>query len=84
MNDARKEIHLKRSTVTIDIFGYMNLNDSDQVALVTVDTAQFDLAYVDVDGEEILGAFDSCSSTTLVHKELIEEGRIVVEETRER
>ena len=59
-----------------------------QVALVVMEdrrnnVAQFDLAYIDVDGEEILAAFDSCSSTTLVHKELIEEGRIVVGETRD-
>ena len=31
MNDARKEIHLKRSTDTIDIFGYTNLDVPGQV-----------------------------------------------------
>ena len=30
--------------------------------------AQFDLAYADIDGEEILTAFDSCSNTTLTIK----------------
>ena len=54
MNDACKEIHLKRSTDTTDIFGYTNLNESGQVALVVVEdrrnnVAQFDLAYIDVD-----------------------------------
>ena len=73
MNDARKEIHLKRSADTTDIFGYTNLDESGQVALVVVEdrrnnVAQFDLAYIDVDGEEILATFDSCSSTTLIHR----------------
>ena len=79
MNDACKEIHLKRSADTTDIFGYTNLDESGQVALVVVEDrrnneAQFDLAY----GEEILAAFDSCSSTTLIHRELVDEGRIKV------
>ena len=84
MNDVRKEVHLNNSTDTLDIFGY--LKDPEQVTLVTVEdrrnnTAHFDLAYIDVDGEEILGAYDSCSSTSLIHKELVEEGKIVVKET---
>ena len=45
--------------------------------------AQFDLAYVDIDGEEILTAFDSCSNTTLIHKELINEGKVEVLKTEE-
>ena len=28
---------------------------------------QFDLAYIDVGGEEVLAAFDSCSTATLIH-----------------
>ena len=67
MNDARKEIHPERSTDTTDIFGYTNLNESGQVALMVVEdrrnnVAQFDLAYIDVDGEEILAVFDSLTS----------------------
>ena len=55
MNDARKEIHLKRGTDTSDIFGYMNKEEPEQVALAVVEDrrknlAQFDLAYIDVDG----------------------------------
>ena len=46
--------------------------------------AQFDLAYVDVDGEEVLAAFDSCSSTTLIHRELVDEGRIKVIKTQDK
>ena len=46
-------------------------------------TAHFDLAYIDVDGQEILAAFDSCSSTTLIHRELTDEGNIQVERTTE-
>ena len=45
--------------------------------------AQFDLAYVDVDGEEILTAFDSCSNTTLIHKDLVNEERVKVLKTEE-
>ena len=87
MNDARKEIHLKRGADTSDIFGYMNRDEAEQVALVVVedrrnDTAQFDLTYKDVDGQEILASFDSCSSTTLIHRELTEEEKIRVEETK--
>ena len=88
MNDARKEIHLKIGADTSDIFGYMNGDESEQVALAVVedrrnDSAQFDLAYIDVDGQEILAAFDSCSSTTLIHRELTEEEKIKVEETKD-
>ena len=88
MNDTNKEIHIKRSTDTLDIFGYTNLDASGQVALVTVEDrrgneAQFDLAYADIDGEEILTAFDSCSNTTLIHKELIEEGKVKVMKTQD-
>ena len=64
----------------------MNRDESEQVALAVVEdrrnnTAQFDLAYIDVDGQEILAAFDSCSSTTLIHRELTEEENIKVEKT---
>ena len=45
--------------------------------------AQFDLAYIDLGGHEILAAFDSCSSTTLIHRELTEEGGMQVERTTE-
>ena len=66
MNDARKEIHLKRGADTSNIFGYMDRSELDQVTLAVVEDrrgnmAQFDLAYIDVDGHEILAAFDSCS-----------------------
>ena len=88
MNDTRKEIHIKRSTDTMDIFGYTDQDGPEQTALVVVEDrrnneAQFDLAYVDVDGEEILTAFDSCSNTTLIHKELIEEGKVKVMKTQD-
>ena len=45
--------------------------------------AQFDLAYIDVDGQEVLAAFDTCSTTTLIHRELVEGGKIKVEETQD-
>ena len=58
MNDARKQIHLKRGADTSNIFGYINANDSEQVALAVVEDrrdnlAQFDLAYIDIDGHEV-------------------------------
>ena len=88
MNEVRKKIHLKAGADTTDIFGYMNKNESEEVALAVVEdrrnnTAQFDLAYIDVDGQEILAAFDSCSSTTLIHRELTEEEKIKVEKTND-
>ena len=57
MNDTRKEIHIKTSTDTMDIFGYTNTDDTEQTSLVIVEDrrnneAQFDLAYVDIAGEE--------------------------------
>ena len=89
MNDARKQIHLKRGADTSNIFGYINANDSEQVALAVVEDrrdnlAQFDLAYIDIDGHEILAAFDSCSSTTLIERELTEERDIQFERTDEK
>ena len=88
MNDARKEIHLKRGTDTSDIFGYLDKSEPEQVALAVVEDrrkniAQFDLAYIDVDEQEILGAFDTCSTTTLILRELVEQGRIRVTETQD-
>ena len=37
MNDTRKEIHIKRSTDTMDIFGYTDPDDTEQTALVMVE-----------------------------------------------
>ena len=86
MNSMRKEIHIKASMDTMDFFGYTNTNE--QTTLVVVEDrrnneAQFDLAYVDVDGEEILTAFDSCSNTTLIHKDLVNENKVKVLKTEE-
>ena len=89
INDARKQIHLKRGADTSDIFGYINTNVSEQVALAVVEDrrdnlAQFDLAYIDIDGHEVLAAFDSCSSTTLIERELTEVRGIQFERTDEK
>ena len=75
INDARKQVHLKRGADTSDIFGYIRDHESEKVALAVVEDrrqnlAQFDLAYIDVNGHEILAAFDSCSSTTLIERGL--------------
>ena len=45
--------------------------------------AQFDLAYIDINGHEVLAAFDSCSSTTLIERKLTEEKGIQFERTDE-
>ena len=88
MNDARKEIHLKRGTDTSDIFGYMDKEEPEQVALAVVEdrrknVAQFNLPYIDVDEQEVLAAFDTCSTTTLILRELVEQGLIRVTETQD-
>ena len=56
-----------------------NYGETNQVHLVSQRTdkkniSQFDLAYIDVGGEEVLAAFDSCSTATLIHRKLIDEG----------
>ena len=89
INDARKQIHLKRGADTSDIFGYIDANVDEQVALAVVEDrrdnlAQFDLAYIDINGHEVLAAFDSCSSTTLIEHELIEEKGLQFEQTDEK
>ena len=89
INDARKQIHLKRGTDTSDIFGYIGTNTDTQVALVVAEDrrenlAQFDLAYIDINGHEVLAAFDSCSSTTLIERVLSEEKDIHFEKTNEK
>merc|ERR1711923_667557 len=88
INDARKQIHLKRGADTSDIFGYIRNHEPEEVALAVIEDrrqnlAQFDLAYIDVNGHEILAAFDSCSSTTLIERELSENDKIQFERTDE-
>ena len=88
INDARKQIHLKRGADTSVIFGYVKTNNSEKIALAVVEDrrdnlAQFDLAYIDINGHEVLAAFDSCSSTTLIERELSEEKGIQFERTDE-
>ena len=88
ISNARKQIHLKRGADTSDIFGYIRRHESEEVALAVIEDrrqnlAQFDLAYIDVDGHEILAAFDSCSSTTLIERELSESDKIQFERTDE-
>ena len=90
MIQTRKEIHLKQGSDITDIFGYQNttlsedyIEESEQVTLgVTEDRrknmSQFDLAYIDVSGQEVLAAFDICSTTTLIYRELIDEGKLEV------
>ena len=63
-----------------------DVEKTEQVTLgVTEDRrkniSQFDLAYIDISREVILAAFDSCSTSTLIHRELIDEGKIEVTNT---
>ena len=88
ISNARNQIHLKRGADTSDIFGYIRRHESEEIALAVIEDrrqnlAQFDLAYIDVDGHEILAAFDSCSSTTLIERELSESDKIQFERTDE-
>ena len=72
---------------TLEFFDHMNTQEHTTLVVVEDrrnNEAQFDLAYTDIDGEEILTAFDSCSNTTLIHKELINEGKVQVLKTEER
>ena len=66
----------------------MDTEEPEQVALAIVEDrrknlSQFDLAYIDVAGQEVLAAFDTCSTTTLIHRELIDEGKVKVTETKD-
>ena len=93
MIQTRKEIHLKQGSDITNIFGYqspavneVNIDEIDHVTLgITEDRrkniSQFDLAYIDVSGEEVLAAFDSCSTATLILRELIDEGKLKVTKT---
>ena len=88
ISNARKQIHLKRGADTSDIFGYIRRHESEEVALAVIEDrrqnlAQFDLAYIDVDGHEVLAAFDTCSSTTLIERGLSESDKIQFERTDE-
>ena len=88
-----KEIHLKQRSDMNKIFGYHNttlskdnVGETEQVTLgVTEDrrenTSQFDLAYIDVSGQEVLAAFDSYSTETSLLRELIEEGKLEIKKT---
>ena len=83
MNSVRKEIQIKTNRDPMSAFDLM-----EHTTLVVVEDrrnneAQFDLAYTNIDNEEILTAFDNCSNTTLIHKDLINEGKIQVLKTEE-
>ena len=44
-------------------------------------TVQFDLAYVKVDEQKVLTAFDNASTTTLILRDLVKEGKIELHHT---
>ena len=87
MNSIHKEIHINTSTDSLDIYGYIDRANKEQTSLVMVEDrrnseAQFDLAYTDIEGQEILTAFDSCSDTILIHRELVDGGKVKVVSTQ--
>ena len=80
---VRKEIQINTKQDPAEVF-----NEIEHTTLVVVEDrrnneAQFDLAYTNIDGEKILTTFDSCSNATLIHKDLIQEGKIKVLNTEE-
>ena len=83
MSSVRKEIQINTGQDPMETF-----DEIEHTTLLVVEDrrnneAQFDLAYTNIDDKEILTTFDSCSNTTLVHKDLINEGKIQVLKTEE-
>ena len=83
MSSVRKEIQINIGQDPIETF-----DEIEHTTLLVVEDrrnneAQFDLAYTNIDGEKILTTFDSCSNATLIHKDLIQEGKIKVLNTEE-
>ena len=80
---VRKEIQINTKQDPAEIF-----DEIERTTLLVVEDrrnneAQFDLAYTNIDGKKILTTFDSCSNATLIHKDLIHEGKIKVLNTEE-
>ena len=83
MSLVRKEIQINIRQDPLEIF-----DETEHTTLLVVEDrrdneAQFDLAYTNIDGKKILTTFDNCSNTTLIHKDLIHEGKIQVLRTEE-
>ena len=83
MSSVRKEIQINIGQDPIETF-----DEIEHTTLLVVEDrrdneAQFDLAYTNIDGNKILTTFDNCSNTTLIHKDLIHEGKIQVLKTEE-
>ena len=62
------------------------VGETEQVTLgVTEDrrenTSQFDLAYVRVSDQKVLTAFDNASTSTLLLRDLVDEGKIEIKRT---
>ena len=83
LNSVRKEIQINTEQDPAEV-----LNEIEHTTLLVVEDrrnnkAQFDLAYTNIDGEKILTTFDNCSNATLIHEDLIQEGKIKVLHTEE-
>ena len=61
---------MKSEQVTLGVTEYRRKN-----------TSQFDLGYIDVGGQEVLAAFDSFSTATLLIRQLIEEKKLEIKKT---
>merc|ERR1711872_526279 len=84
LNAIRKEIQINSEQGLAEVFNNIEQNTT---LLVVEDRrnnkAQFDLAYTNIDGKKVLTTFDNCSNATLIHKDLIHEGKIKVLKTEE-
>ena len=83
MSLVRKEIQINTRQDPAEI-----IDETEHTTLLVVEDrrdneAQFDLAYTNIDGKKILTTFDNCSNATLIHKDLIHEGKIQVLKTEE-
>ena len=83
MSSVRKEIQINTGQDPMETF-----DEIEHTTLLVVEDprnneAQFDLAYTNIDDNKILTTLDNCSNTTLIHKDLINEGKIQVLKTEE-
>ena len=91
MGQTHRGIHLKHRSDMGNIFACYrtllsknnNEEENEQVTLgikedTRENTSQFDLAYVKISGQKVLTAFDNASTSTLLHCELVEEGKIEI------
>ena len=80
------EVHLKQGMDITDTFGYKNtkltvdyVEETEEVTFRVTEDRHRNMSPVDtayVNGQKVLAAFDSCSTLTLIHHELIDTGKL--------